>query len=294
MVVLAVIALVGVFAAIGYRRGATKTVAILLGLLLATVLAPPFGRAMEGLVRTFSGTGGVLNRLLSIGLAGALVAGAGSYLCSLGVKKLAGVWLRDEERWRRGDRLIGLGLGGVEGLLLVLVGMWAVLALEPVAASRLASDAAAGDRPHAVATRLRGAADALRSSALGSMARATMPDAGTDLMGLAADFAAISRDREALEFFTSTPVMKRIAGMPSVAAARAAIENDPELKGVFSEKGIDAQGIRRILESDTLLEVLDRTSIASDFRPLVGDLKAAIAEAKGRIKTTGKAPETRR
>jgi hypothetical protein len=265
----------------GLWRGGSELAGIVLGLILAVPLAPLLGRGMERGIGSLSGTDGLTARFLAMGIGAVLVvAVVGGSLRYLG-KRL----MRQRPSWKRWDPLAGAALGLVEGGIVALILLWAPLALEPVARAQLgdldAEPTPGVAPPSPVAKAVVGLAERVHGSRLGSLAARTNPVEGSDLLSLAADFAAVSRDPEAMAFLTESPVMQKIEDLPSVQEAIQTFRNDPELAGMF-DRGVTVENVRAALNSRRVLEVFDRSTILRDVAPLAPELAEAIREAKAR------------
>ncbi len=82
-----------------------------------------------------------------------------------------------------------------------------------------------------------------------------------------------------------TPVMQDIKALPSITTAVERTKADPQLTALFNDKGVSADTIRAVLESQTILDIFDHTSAVSDLSPKMDAIIAAIAEAKAKIAT---------
>lgn len=271
---LVVLALVGLFAAIGAWHGASRTVGWLLATIIATALCRPLGRPLESMTHILVGGQGLLNRFAAIALAWIGIVALLGLTLSLLAKRLKSA----RPALARHDRWAGGVIGGLEGIILALVLMWAPLALEPVA--RAQANAPGGPSPQA--RRALAAADAVRQSWLGVLAQSTNPLASSEILALAADFAVISRSPDAMAWFMATDVMQRIQTLPSVTEATRLFEQDPELRALYSERGISTDGLRVALNNPTVLRVLDDSTLIADVEPLLPALRTAIREARAR------------
>ncbi len=260
----------------GLWRGATELVGLVIGLVLAGVLAAPAGKAMEGAVGSLAGTTGLTNRLLSMGLVALAIASVSGIVGRLAARR----WLKLHPTYRRWDPYAGALCGLAEGCVLALMLMWGPLSLEPVARSRTGGD----DRDEPMIARaVVQYAQRVRASSLGAIAERTNPLAGSDLMAIAADFAAISRDRAAMECLMNSAVMKRIRTLESVRTAQSLLDADASLRGVFGAQGVSVHGLRQVMDSPTVLRILDETKVVADLSPLMHDLLAAIREARAKV-----------
>lgn len=275
----------------GLWRGAAEAMGVLVGSLLALLLAPPIGRGLEGMIGGLLGTTGLLARILSIGLVGFLIILGVAVVGGRAAKKL----IEARPAIKRWNSVAGASLGLVEGLILAMSLLWMVLALEPIAASQVASAqrqlAADEDQatlaPNPMAERLVRIAEDVHVSSLGGLAETTNPIEGSRLLSIMQDFAAISRDPEAVRVFVNSDVMRQIAELPSIQRAKEMIEQDPQLGSLASAEGVSASTIRLILESPTLLRILDETRVVQDVTPLAGRLEEAVREARRSVREPG-------
>lgn len=278
------VALVGGMALVGVWRGGAEIAGAAVGVLAAVCAAPGMGRLFEGAVGGVVGTTGMLNRLVSMGVCGVVILIGVGAAVNYGVKRYVGgrPGLEAVNVWS------GLGLGTVKGVVLALAVHWVPMALEPLAMARVFAERedaymTAGGPPEPVAEGVLKMARASRGTWVGSVAEATNPVAGMDLLLLAADFAAISRDEAAMQHFLGSKVVRSLLELPSVREATAMLEADEELKGLVSAEGVTVQGIMAMLRSETVLRIIDETRIVRDVSPQSGALVRAIAEARARV-----------
>jgi hypothetical protein len=294
VVVKVVVCVVGLSVLQGLWSGGLRLIGVVTGLVLALPVAAVLGRTLEDGVGAMTATSGLVARFISMGVVAAVVVAA----CSLGSRAVA---RRLRERYpsvKRWDPLLGAGMGLAEGSLIALMLLWGPLVLEPIARAHLSDDGrdpresewqAAGvpqrPPPSPAARVVVAMAERVHASSLGGLAERTNPVEGSGLLSLAADFAEVSRDREAMAWLLERPVMEKIGSLPSVKDAVETLKADPELSRVFQgREGVDVADVRAVLESPTVLRLLDRTTVVRDVAPLTDELAGAIREAKGRIR----------
>lgn len=274
----------------GLWRGCAEIIGFVVGMAVAALVAPSLGRGLEGVVASVLGTAGIVNRVMSVVLVAlvitAVIGVAGSVLAKKYLKQRPGL--------RAYDKYAGAGLGLVEGCLVALLVLWVPVALRPVAEISMANDremeewAARGGEPAAPtapswAGELLEFADKTESSFVGGLVESTNPLPDSRLLSLASDFSAISRDEEAMgELLQSEPI-QRMENLPSVQHAIETIKGDSELSGLVGEGGVTPEAIMAFFSSDTMLKVLDETTIVEDSAPLVTDLERVIREVKARM-----------
>lgn len=273
----------------GLWRGLSGSAGLLVGTLVALILARPVGRAIEPLASSLFSVSGLMGRLVATLVAGALILIITSILVTWPIRRA----IKARPTWRAWDRLIGGGAGALEGFLLVLVLLWAPKALEPFARARLADRQAEIDQglPTSAATlaadrqaqRIRTWAEAIDRSSLSGVVQATNPIADSSWMKLAEDFSSISRHPQARDHFLQSDALKQLENLPSVKSAIDELKGDPELAGLYSEHGISKDAIWKFLNSPRITSILDRSTITQDIEPLVPALRQAIEEARAKV-----------
>lgn len=264
----------------GLWRGAAELVGLLAGTLVAILAAPSLGRACEGLVSSVVGTGGLVNRFLAIAAAGGLIIAGVTIAVSVVARRVLG-----RSSWLEGsNRLLGMGLGAAEGIIIALAVLWIPLTLEPVAAARLAEQEleGAGGRK-GVPGAVMAWADAVRGSALGGVARGSNPIGDSKVLKICRDFAAVSRSDKAMAVFLDSDVMTHVRKTPSVEQAMAIAREDPALAPLLEGRGVSASMLREIMESPAVLRILDETTLLSDVGPMTGGLEEALRKAKASL-----------
>ncbi|MCC6676388.1 MAG: CvpA family protein [Phycisphaerales bacterium] len=272
----------------GLWRGAAEALGVLIGSILAVLLAPAIGRGLEGVIGGMLGTTGMLARILSIGIVGITII----LVVGVGAGRIARKLINDRPAWKRWNSMAGAGLGLIEGLILGMSLMWAVLALEPIAANQVAAaedpltvdEEGSRIQANPMARRLVRIAGDVHESSLGGLAETTNPIGGSKLLSIMQDFAAISRDPEAVRAFVESDAMRAIADLPSIQRAKELIEQDPQLGSLASAEGVSVSTIRLILESPTLLRILDETRVVEDVTPMAGRLEEAIRQARAKVR----------
>ncbi len=267
--------LVALVALNGYRVGGARIAATLIGLVVAALLARPLGALLEDQVAAVLGTSGIVNRLSAFAFASMTLLIVVAMTFSL----LFSRWLRRNERLRRYNAWLGLGLGLVEGTVLGVLLFWTELSLEPVAASRIAviqrDDVQVESSPLAEA--VVAAAESTRNSLVGRAADATNPLVGLRLIALSNKWVLVINDPRKRERFARHAAIKGLTERPGVIQSLAILRSDPEVMRRFEPGGsMTAGDIRALLESPTVLRVLDETNVADELQPILRDLERAL------------------
>jgi uncharacterized membrane protein required for colicin V production len=263
----------------GFWRGGAEILVLLLGTILATLLAPAIGKSLEGTISGMTGTGGIVGRIVSIGLVFVLVVLVVSMIGSVVARR----WMAERPRRARNNRRLGGLLGLVEGVLLGMAALWIPISLEPIAQAQLAAATEAGQPPDSGAQTIVQLAASTKTSVLGGIANATNPIGNSRILSLAQDFSMISRDEEAMRHLLESPVMQRIRNLTSTQDAIRILESDPNLETAIKDGGMTAAMLLRIMQSPKVLDVLDRTTVVGDIGPLSSEIEQAITEAKTKV-----------
>ena len=159
------IVLVMITAYRGYRAGACRIVASVIGLLAASKYAVTTGPFLENWLQETLGVTGVVNRLAGIGMAGLLIA----FVVAVVLGIAASFLLKCKPSWQNGDRCLGTMLGICKGCLMVALAGLALLTVEPMVAQRLAATSPFTRQASAgrVASNALALSKSLRESAVG-------------------------------------------------------------------------------------------------------------------------------
>lgn len=262
----------------GYRVGGLKVASGVLGLLAGALLGVPVGRWTEGLTGPLLGFSGLSGRLVSILVAGVLLAVLASFL----LDHFLGRRLRERPAAARWDRWVGSGLGAAQGLLLVFVVLWGVLSLEPVAAARMTTPPAGRDTgaDDPTAARIAALAGAVHDSFLGRAAEAVNPVADSRVVTLPNKCVQLLGDPEALRRFNDHPAIRRVRDRPAVREVLAVLAQDPQIQEVLaSEEGISRRDLAVLLNNPKLLEAIDHSDVMGELSPIADDIERAVDDA---------------
>lgn len=271
-----VTALIALATVNGYVLGASRIVAVLGGLLAATLVAIPAGRQMEGSIGAIIGTTGLTNRLLSVCVMTVIVLA----VVACGLHVVIRRYLRQHPRLQAHDRLLGALLGLLEGGIMSLIVIWTVLSIEPIAAAGVHRSPAHAAAANPVAERVLVASQALRSSVVGRAADGVNPLRDLRFFILFQKALIVLNDPIAHEAFVNHGAIIDLKARPSVREAiRILQEDDTMLALMEGRRGITADDLRAMLDSPVILRIFDETSIIRDLKPMAAEIERAIAEA---------------
>lgn len=269
-----------------FRIGAIEISAILLSTVLALFTARPLGRLIEPGIAAMTGLGGLLNRAVCFAIIAIATIALGGMCGRLIVRAL----IPDSSKWRSRNSLIGGLLGALEGFCLWLGLVWVILALQPVAQARLSVEPGA---PPARARYIRerepisaaivSIAQSINDARFGKAAEETNPVPSLQLLMLAEAFSHVSRDDYAMRWFLDSKVMRDIRALPSYNRAVTLASGDSRLTEFFSKEGVPAQLLVELIRNQTIVEIIDTTTIAADLKPFAQRLEMTIHDARARI-----------
>ncbi|MBL8963703.1 MAG: hypothetical protein JNK70_06495 [Phycisphaerae bacterium] len=270
----------------GLKAGAARMAGSGIGVLAVIFLGVPVGRAFEPAFTGLVGVGGVAGRAGSIAAAGLVMVVVAVVFAGQVVR-----WFERRGRWnRRRDSAVGAAAGAVQGLALVFGLAWVLLCV-PATTDRLGggepSVAEAGavyERREWERTPVSGivaaASERLAASGFGWAASASNPVAGARLVLLAQAFAEVSRDDAALRWFLDTPVMRDLRELKSYNTAVALASGDVQLTHFFTGEGVEIATLWEITSNDTILRILDETTILADLEPMAARIERAVHDAR--------------
>ena len=261
----------------GYWIGAARIAALLVGLLVAALLAVPMGKAFEGLFSAVFDSTGITNRVISI----AVCALINIVVVTIAMQVVIGRLQKLRPQWKPYDRLIGSGLGLLEGIVLGLLLIWTVLSLEPIATVSLAQtetpDGAGVSNP--VSKQVVAMAEKTRDSVIGRIADAINPLDEMRLITLFEKGLVVISDPGPREAFLNHPSIEGIRHMPSAQQAMEMLAQDPDIGLILETGAVSGDSLRAILSSPTLLKILEETDLVAELLPLADEIEQAINEA---------------
>ncbi|MCH8913298.1 MAG: CvpA family protein [Planctomycetes bacterium] len=257
----------GVWARRGFKAGLIKSGLIIISLLAVCAWAVPLGKALTPYLRAWCDWPFVPARHLSI-LVVALGILAAGYL--LGVLLSAG-YLRRYGRLGRKARLLGMGAGIVEGVLLSTTAFIALLAVETPARmglSMIMDDNAAARGVYDQLVFLRGIAD---STAVGKKL-AEFSKGQREVLEMGGSLAIISRYDGTIDNLKNHPfIVQVLAENTAISRITREIRNDRALK-----LAVKSGDLRAMLNSSTVTRLMDDVKLAREVERYRDELFGAV------------------
>ena len=219
----------------GLWLGAIRVAAIVAGMLIALLIAPPIGGALAGAVRSVFGVPRLLSGLVGTGIVAVILVITAAAVAGPIGKRLI-------QRRRLGthlNRWLGCALGATEGVFLSLMIVWALAILRPVAEVAQRTVEARGE-PHPVAKAVVAAADDAQGSLFGRAAAGLNPLNEVAAVRLTAELAETATDERALNAFAADPAIKPLFDEPPVKSALDRLRQDKELTALVEKRDLKA------------------------------------------------------
>ncbi len=260
----------------GYWLGASNVAATICGMLIAIPLAIPGGKACEGLTNSLFGLTGLTNRIVSIGVCYTIVIVIVTTILAI----VARLTIKKKRAWRRADRMLGAGLGLVEGGLFGLLVIWALLTLQPIVARHMAmaQHSAAPTRPSRMVRWVARAADSVEESAVGRAASWSNPLKEMRLMTIFTDAQQVLNDPAARDRFVNHPTMREIAQRPSILKAQEMLASMTDV--VNFEDGLSDEELLKLMRDPRIPQILDESNLMADLAPIAGEIEKALTAAR--------------
>lgn len=266
----------------GYWLRASKLLPSVAGLVVAIPAAIPLGIAGEGLTRGLLGTTGLLNRMISVGLFAVVILVVVTAALHVLVRRV----LSNRPRWRRYDRLGGLALGAVQGMLVGMVAVWAMLTVGPVAEAAGGQDVGDGVETEQTSASVRVGSEMgrqARESIVGRIFEGINPFREMLYLPVAQRALVVVNDPEARETFVEHEAIRRLRERESFSRTVEMLLDDDEIVAVIDEAGeqgrLSWQGLLSLLSSDALLSALDETGVVHDVSHMAEDIREAVDDA---------------
>ena len=260
----------------GYWIGASNVLATICGMLIAIPLAVPGGKACEGLTNSLFGLTGLTNRIVSIGVCYTIVIMIVTIILAI----VARLTIKKKNTWRRADRMLGAGLGLIEGGIFGLLVIWALLMLQPIVDRHMtmARNSATLPKPNRMVRWVARAADSVEESAVGRAASWSNPLKEMRLMTIFTDAQQVLNDSAARERFVNHPTMKEIAQRPSILKAQEMLASMTDV--VNFEDGLSDEELRRLMQDPRIPQILDESDLLADLAPIAGEIEKALTAAR--------------
>ena len=272
----AFLVIVGASVLNGRMLGAARVAAGVVGMLIAMLLAWPLGRALEGVFAAVCGTSGLINRMVSIGGSGVLVAALVGVGTSIPIRR----YMKKRPDLQRYDRAIGTGLGTLEGVLFGVILIWGALAIEPLAARAIAQAADPEGRVKAspAARAVVAVARSARHSVVGRAAGVANPLKSMRVVTLLDDAQDVLSDPAKREALLNHPTFMALQERQSVKDTLERLAAEPGI--VDLDDGIDEKEMRELIRNPRFLAILDETGLLSDMSALIDEAEAAISSVR--------------
>ena len=232
----------------GFRIGLANIVASLLGIYAAFAIAPPLGLAAEVRFAEYVGTGGLLNRLLCIGVFGVLI----SMIVTMVLMMLSDWFFTRRRRLDLMNCQAGFVFGLAEGAILVLLVLGASLTFSGI------------NNANAVGRMIDSIAAGTRTSVVGPFVIKNNPFERFEMLAKLEEIPRsieFIQDSENIESLLEDPDVIALRDDPELQQAIEEVRRDPVIKQLLSGKRqMDRDTMMELMNSPAILELVENES----------------------------------
>ncbi len=255
----------------GYRAGAVYVVGSLAAIATAIWLAPSIGRAQEFRFAQWFGTTGLNNRLLSIGTVGLLI----TFVVSLLVITVAGLFFANRPRLETVNRWFGFTLGGAQGVFAVWLFLGGLLILEPMQRDRAGTRDPLDFRGQFVSRWILKISDGIHASRLGPTIVAYNPFTRIPQLNKVDEIqrtVQVLSDPEKIDELMRHPSIERLNRRPEIRRAMDRLRDDPQIQEILrSGNKMDRSAAMALMDHPAVLELIDQPGFLEEAFRLIQD-----------------------
>ncbi|MEY4566524.1 MAG: hypothetical protein RLY14_1494 [Planctomycetota bacterium] len=262
----------------GMRSGAAGMIGMIAAIAIALALAPSIGMSYEGEAAKWLGTTGLTNRILSISLAGIIMA----VVLSLIAKQITRQWSLRSTTFARLNRLSGVILGFLQGATLVLLFLGGVVTIEGL--QRSDSYPIYHPSSESRSTLLVKLVDQTRSSRLGPWVEKYNPYERIPQLNRFAELkqsVSMIAEPAKMQRLLDHPEVKRLRNDAQTQQVMQELVQDPDINRILhSGKPIDVRALVVLMNHPSVLKLIDQPGFLESASKV-------LREARGETQGTG-------
>lgn len=240
----------------GMRSGATGMIGMIAAMAIAVALAPSIGMRWEGEVARWFGTGGLVNRILSISLVGiAMTIGL-----SLIAKQITRQWILRSPTFAYLNRLSGVVLGFFQGALAVLLFLSGLVTIE--AMQRSEGQVVRHTSPENRESLVVKLVQQTRTSRLGPWIEKYNPYERIPQLNRFAELkqsVSMIAEPARMQRLIEHPEVQRLRNHAQIQRVMEELVQDPDINHILhSGKPIDAPAVVVLMNHPSILKLLDQ------------------------------------
>ncbi len=269
------VAITGIASFGGYRVGAVYILGSLASIAAAVELAPSIGRAQEFRFEQWFGTTGLTNRILSIGTVGVLI----SFVVSMLVISVAGLFFANRRRMEKTNRWLGFVIGGVQGIAVVLLFLGGLLVLEPIERQRADMRDPLDARGQFVSKWILKITDRTHDSPLGPLIVAYNPFTRIPQLNKVEEIqqsVQVLSDAEKIDRLIHHPSIERLKERPEIRRTIDRLNEDAQVQKILrSGHRIDRAAAMTLLSHPAVLELIDQPVFVEQAYKVIQETQTA-------------------
>ena len=265
------VATVGFSCFCGFRMGASRIAASLLGIAAAIAVAPKLGMSQEHHFTQWFGTSGLANRFLSIGVVGLMV----SMIVTVIVILITGRTMKNRPRLSLSNCWLGFLIGGAEGVIGIALLLGGILIIEPFEKQRAEQRAATDLQGQTIGKTIEAIATKTRASQLGPLVDKYNPFTRIPQLNQIEKIQTtvqVLSDPKQITGLLHHPSINELKQRPEMKQAVDQLMSDPEIKKILqSGKALDRENAMTLLNHPAVLQLVDQPGFVEEANRIIND-----------------------
>ena len=250
----------------GFKMGLCRISATVMALIAAVAFAPSLGMRFEGRFSEQFGTTGLTNRFLCVAAIGVVI----SLVVTILVTMIASHFLSQRRKLRWFNRFIGFAVGLVEGVLIAMLVLGALLSVQKW---QRGVDIENNNTAKAVDQW----ASNTRQSAVGPFVRDYNPFERIEMLsqvGRVQDTVRRLSDPGNIQRLLNDPEITELRTDPALAAAIDEISRDPSIRDLIEQgQPLDRQTLMKLMNSPSVMRLADQPEFIERAQAIVKDME---------------------
>jgi uncharacterized membrane protein required for colicin V production len=255
----------------GFRLGASRITATLLGFAAAVAFAPGLGLTQEHRFTEWFGTTGLTNRFLSIGAIGLLLALTVTVISVLIMNRV----MKHRPRLVWSNCWLGFLIGGAEGAVAILLLLGGILIMQPVEQQRADLRDPSDVRGLAVSNAILTVAQKTQASPIGPVVEKYNPFTRIPQLNKIEKIQStvhVLSDPDRINGLLQHAAIRQLQQQPEVKVAVDRLMSDAEIKQIlYSGKAIDRAAAITLLNHPAVLELVDQPGFLEEANKIIDE-----------------------
>ncbi len=255
----------------GFRLGASRITATLLGFAAAVAFAPGLGLTQEHRFTEWFGTTGLTNRFFSIGAIGILLALSVTVVSVLIMNRV----MKHRPRLAWSNSWLGFVIGGAEGAVAVLLLLGGILMIQPMEQKRADLRDPSDVRGIAVSNAILTVAQKTQASQIGPTIEKYNPFTRIPQLNKLEKIqntVHVLSDPDKINGLLQHPAITQLQQQPEMKRAVDSLMSDAEVKRIlYSGKALDRAAAITLLNHPAVLELVDQPGFLEQANKIIDE-----------------------